>query len=283
MANSHGRRTEERVELEDLLFERDGGVAIITLNRPQRMNAMTQAMTSGMLRLVRELRDDPETKVIVLTATGRAFCTGADVGGFAARTGAAGGSAPPPEPPPIRLHHAEDSAQLVFPKCDKPIIGAINGFAVGAGFGLALAPDIRIASSEAKFAVVQTKRGRRPDGGLNFQLPRIVGMQKALELMWTGEMIDAQEALRLGLVLRVVPHDDLMKETLEFAHTIAKGPSIAQALAKRMVYKTMFPESEHIASVEMEYYTGLVVDKTEDFREGVRAFMEKREPVFKGQ
>lgn len=268
------------MELEDLLFEKDGDVGVITLNRPDRMNAMSGAMTQGMLGLVRELREDDDVKVIVLTGTGRAFCTGADVGGLAQRTGA-NGEAPPP--PNVRLPHPEEGAQVLFAKCDKPIIGAINGFAVGAGFGLALAPDIRIASSAAKFGVVQTQRGRRPDGGLNFQLPRIVGMQKALELMWTGELIDAQEALRLGLVLRVVEHDDLMKETLAFAHQIAKGPSVAQQLAKRMVYKTMFPENELIAAAEMEYYSGLVINATEDAKEGVRAFMEKREPVFKGR
>ncbi len=275
------------MELEDLLFEKDGDVAIITLNRPDRMNAMSPAMTKGMMNLVRELRDDDEVKVIVLTGTGRAFCTGADVGGLAARTGAnAGTEGAPAEPPPaprVRLPHPEESAQVVFGQCDLPIIGAINGFAVGAGFGLALAPDIRIASSEAKFAVVQTKRGRRPDGGLNYRLPRIVGVQKALELMWTGDMIDAEEALRLGLVLRVVPHDDLMKETLAFAHKIAVGPSVAQALGKRMVYKTMFPEGDNIAASEMEYYTGLVIDRTEDAKEGVRSFQEKRDPVFKGR
>ena len=269
------------MELEDLLFEKDGDVAVITLNRPDRMNAMSAGMTSGMLRLVRELREDDDVKVIVLTGSGRAFCTGADVGGLARTTGASG-DAPPP-PPSVRLPHPEDGAQVLFAKCDKPIIGAINGFAVGAGFGLAMAPDIRIASSGAKFGVVQTARGRRPDGGLNFQLPRIVGMQKALELMWTGEIIDAQEALRLGLVLRVVEHDDLMKETMAFAHQIAKGPSVAQQLAKRMVYKTMFPENELIAAAEMEYYSGLVINSTEDAKEGVRAFMEKREPVFKGR
>jgi 2-(1,2-epoxy-1,2-dihydrophenyl)acetyl-CoA isomerase len=271
------------VELEDLLFERDGDVGVITLNRPDRMNAMSAAMTQGMLNLVREWRHDPEVKVIVLTGAGRGFCVGADVGGLAARTGANGDADAPPPPREVRLPHPEDSAQLVFAQCDKPIIGAINGFAVGAGFGLALTPDIRFASSEAKFGVVQTKRGRRPDGGLNYRLPRIVGVQKALELMWTGDMIDAEEALRLGLVARVVPHEQLMEETLAFAHTIAKGPSVAQALAKRMVYKTMFPEGEHIASAEMEFYTGLIIDQTEDAKEGVRAFMEKREPVFKGR
>lgn len=267
-------------ELEDLLYERDGDVAVITLNRPDRMNAMSPAMTEGMLGLVRELRDDDEIKTIVLTGEGRGFCVGADVSRLSSRTGASGDA---PQPRPARIPHSEQGAAILFAQCEKPIIGAINGFAVGAGFGLALATDIRIASSDAKFGVVQTKRGRRPDGGLNFRLPRIVGMQKALELMWTGEVIDAEEALRIGLVLRVVEHDRLMEETLAFAHTVAKGPTIAQGLAKRMVYKSMYPEADLIAASEMEYYTGLLIDQTEDAKEGVRAFMEKREPEFKGR
>lgn len=265
-------------DLEDLRFTREGDVGVITLNRPDRMNAMSAAMTQGMMDLVREMRNDPTVKVIVLTGAGRAFCVGADVGGLAQRT--QGGDAPKPAP---RLPHPEEGAAVVFSQCEKPIIGAINGYAIGAGFGLALSPDIRFAASTAQFGVVQTKRGRRPDGGLNFRLPRIVGVQKALELMWTGDMFDAEEALRIGLVARVVPPERLMEETLEFAHKIAKGPSIAQAMAKRMVYKSVYPEGELIAASEMEYYTGLLIDQTEDAKEGVRAFMEKREPNFQGR
>ena len=268
------------MDLEDLLFERDGGVAVITLNRPAQMNAMSPAMTSGMLDLVRELRDDPEVKVIVLTGAGRGFCVGADVGRLASRTGA-DGETPPPRTP--RVPHPEEGAAVLFRQCEKPIIGAINGYAVGAGFGLALSTDIRIASADAKFGAVQAKRGRRPDGGLAFQLPRIVGMQKALELIWTGEMIDAAEAERIGLVLRVVEHDRLMEETLEFAQKIARGPTIAQSLAKRMAYKATYSEADQIAAAELEFYTGLLVDQTEDAKEGVRAFMEKRDPVFQGR
>lgn len=263
------------MELEDLLFTKEGNIGIVTLNRPEKLNALSPGISQGLPRLVRELRNDPEVKVVVLTGAGRAFCVGADVRALRVASDA-------PAAPSVRLPHSEDSWQMVFMQCDKPIIGAINGYAVGAGFGLALACDIRVASDKAIFGVAQTKRGRRPDGGLNFLLPRIVGVEKALELMWTGDFIEAEEARRIGLVGKVVPADDLMSETLALADRIAKGPSVAQALAKRMVYKTMYPESAQIAAAEMEFYTGLVIDMTQDAKEGARSFLEKREPVFKG-
>jgi len=266
------------MELQDLLFSKEGAVGVITLNNPARMNAMTPGMSEGLPRLVRELQDDPDIKVIVLTGAGRAFCSGANVGGLANRANREEGV-----PRAVRLPHPETSRQMAFVQCERPIIGAINGYAVGAGFGLALSCDIRIASENAQFFVAQTRMGIRPDGGLNFLLPRIVGVQKALELMWTADRINAEEALRIGLVAKVVPADDLMSVTMELAERIAKGPSVAQALAKRMVYKTMFPETALAAATEMEYYAGLVTDMTEDAKEGPRAFMEKREPVFKGR
>ena len=266
------------MELKDVLFSMDKAVGIITLNRPEQLNALSPDMTEGLVRLARELPEDPELKVIVLTGAGRAFCAGGNVTSIASRM----------EPtqlnsPPLRLPHPERNSQLAFTQCERPIIAAINGYAVGAGLGLALSCDIRVASEEAKFFVAQTKIGRRPDGGLNFLLPRVVGIEKALELMWTGDTIDAQEALRIGLVSRVVPAKELMPTVMELAERIAKGPTIAQMLAKRMVYKTMYPEDAQIASAEMEHYTGLVINMTEDAREGARSFLEKRAPVFKGR
>lgn len=271
-------KEEKTVELQDLLFSKEGAIGVITLNNPERMNALTPGISEGLPRLVRELQDDPEVKVIVLTGAGRAFCSGANVVGLASR--GEGGQA---DRPAIRLPHPEMNTHMAFVRYERPIIGAINGYAVGAGFGLALSCDIRIASENAQFFVAQTRMGRRPDGGLNFLLPRIVGTQKALELMWTADRVNAEEALRLGLVAKVVPADELMSATMELAERIASGPSVAQALAKRMVYKSMYPETAQIAAAEMEFYTGFVVDQTEDAKEGPRAFLEKREPVFKGR
>ena len=266
------------MELQDLLFSKERGVGVITLNRPEQLNALSPGMSEGLPRLLRELPADPEVKVIVLTGAGRAFCTGANVGSLASRVDQGQATRPA-----VKVPHPEQGWQLAFAQCARPVIGAINGYAVGAGFGLALCCDIRIASQEAKFFVAQTKRGRRPDGGLPFLLPRIVGVQKALELMWTADLVDAEEALRLGIVSKVVPADELMPTVMDLAERIAKGPTVAQSLAKRLVYKTMYPEGAQIAAAEMEYYTGLLVDMTEDAREGARSFIEKREPVFKGR
>lgn len=265
------------MELEDLLFTKEGNIGIVTLNRPDKLNALSAGISQGLPKLMRELRDDPGVKVVVLTGAGRAFCAGGDVRGFR------GATDEPEAPRTVRVPHSEDTWQVAFNHYERPIIGAINGYAIGAGFGLALSCDIRIASDKAIFGVAQTKRGRRPDGGLNFLLPRIVGVEKALELMWTGDFIDAAEAQKIGAVSRVVPADELMSAAMALAERIAQGPSIAQALAKRMVYKTMYPESAQIAAAEMEYYSGLLIDQTEDAREGARSFMEKREPVFKGR
>jgi 2-(1,2-epoxy-1,2-dihydrophenyl)acetyl-CoA isomerase len=271
-------RKEKAVELQDLLFSKEGSVGVITLNNPERMNALSPGISEGLPRLVNELQDDPEVKVIVVTGAGRAFCSGANVGGLAART-----SGEQTERPRVRLPHPETGYGRAFIQCEMPVIGAINGYAVGAGFGLALSCDIRIASENAQFFVAQTRMGRRPDGGLNFLLPRIVGVQTALQLMWTADRVNAEEALRLGLVSKVVPAEDLMASTMELAERIAKGPSVAQRLAKRMVYKSMYPEGDQIAASEMEFYSGMLVDMTEDAKEGPRAFLEKREPVFKGR
>lgn len=267
-------------ELQDLLLSRDNGIATITLNRPHQLNAISPAMTNGLVKLARELPEDPDLKVIVVTGAGRSFCAGGNVTSIASNVEANQSGRPSA---PLRLTHPENNYQIAFTQCERPIIAAINGYAVGLGMGLALACDIRVASEEAQFFVAQTNIGRRPDGGLNFLLPRVVGVEKALELMWTGDRIDAYEAYRIGLVSKVVPAKDLMTEVMDLADRIAKGPTIAQMLAKRMVYKTMYPEEAQIASAEMEHYTGYVINMTEDALEGVRAFREKRKPVFKGR
>jgi 2-(1,2-epoxy-1,2-dihydrophenyl)acetyl-CoA isomerase len=167
-------------------------------------------------------------------------------------------------------------------RMEKPVIAAVNGVAAGAGFGLAMACDIRIASENARFISAFVRRGLPVEWGLSHFLPRTVGLAKALEIMWTGEAIDAREAERIGLASKVVSPDDLMKETKGLATKLAKGPPIAIELIKRAVYTGL--ESNNLAAqLGYETYAAGVCVRTEDFGEGVKAFLEKREAVFKGR
>lgn len=263
------------MELQDLLFEKRNGVGIITLNRPDKLNALSPGISQGIPKLMAEIHDDPEIRVIVLTGAGRAFCAGGDVSSFPVGERSR-------QSTPWRRPHPEQGYHTAFRDADRPVIGAINGYAIGAGFGLALACDIRIASEEAKFGVFQTRRGLSPDGGLTFLLPRAVGIQKALEMAFTGEQIDAQEALRIGLVLRVVQPDRLMAETLELAEHIARGPALALAMGKRMFYKSMGYD-QYETALEMESFSQNRLFQTEDAAEGAKAFLERREAAFHGR
>jgi 2-(1,2-epoxy-1,2-dihydrophenyl)acetyl-CoA isomerase len=166
-------------------------------------------------------------------------------------------------------------------QCDKPIIGAINGVAVGAGLDFALACDVRIASDKARFAQLFVRRGLIPVAGGTYFLPRIVGLDRALLMTWTGDMIDAQEAERIGLVTMVVPHEELMIATMELAEKLAKGAPLAIQRSKRAIYDGLGTDLEealkHAGSVVQE------LNQTADHKEGARAFVEKREPVFRGE
>ncbi|MFC1862148.1 enoyl-CoA hydratase/isomerase family protein, partial [Chloroflexota bacterium] len=170
---------------------------------------------------------------------------------------------------------------LHFPKLDKPVIAAINGACVGGGFSMALACDIRIASETAKFGTLFIARGLVPDNGLTYSLPNIVGMSKALELMFTGELFNAAEALRLGIVIRVVPPDQLMPEARGLAAKIAEQPPVALELTKRLAYR--FKMEEVVRQIYLEYWAQRICWQTEDHKEAVRSFFEKRTPQFKGK
>jgi 2-(1,2-epoxy-1,2-dihydrophenyl)acetyl-CoA isomerase len=167
-------------------------------------------------------------------------------------------------------------------KLEKPVIGAINGVTAGGGFGIALACDLRIASDRAQFSQVFVRRGLVPDVGCTFFLPKLIGAEKALELVFTGDMIDARKALELGLVGRVVVHDDLMKETLGLAKRLASGPPIAMGLAKRAVYQGL-ESSDLPAHMELELSFNNLCFFTEDAKEGVQSFRERRPPKFRGR
>ena len=166
-------------------------------------------------------------------------------------------------------------------KCEKPIIAAVNGYAVGAGLDLAMACDIRIASDRARFAELYIRRGILPAEGGTYLLPRLVGIDRACQLIWTGDMIDAKEAERIGLVTTVVPHDDLEITTVELAEKLVKAAPLAIQRSKRAIYEGLNMDLEST----MKYIQSLMreIQQSEDYKEGSRAFLEKREPVFRGE
>jgi enoyl-CoA hydratase/carnithine racemase len=269
------------MDFEQILYEKANGVATITLNRPDRMNAFTNTMIREWAQAIEDARVDADVRVVILTGAGRGFCAGADLRGDSGLQNRAD------EGPPSaadRRNWLRDSVHYV-PRAvallDKPYIAAVNGAAVGAGMDMCSMADIRIASDAARFSMGYVKVGLVPGDGGCYYLPRIVGMAKALELMWTGEMVDAQEALRIGYVSRVVPADELLPATRELAERIAKGPAVAVQLAKRLAYRGQLQDVGE--ALESAGQAMAIVQSTEDAREGPRAFSEKREPQFRGR
>lgn len=263
----------------DILVEPRGPVTIVRLNRPDTLNALGGSMIIELTEYLTSLnRGEYETRAVVLTGEGRAFCAGGNVMSFpAAQSKEAAARQSMPWHPP----HARQSVTQVMRDCDVPIVAAINGYAVGAGWSLALGCDVRIAAEDAAFQVAQTKRGIVADVGLSYLLPRAVGTQRALELMFTGRRISAGEALKLGIVLETTPPDQLLERACAFAESIAEGPPLSHAAHKRLVYGI---EADDLARVEE--LTPLYVGKlfyTEDGREGVESFVERREPRFSGR
>ena len=264
------------MDFENMLLEKEDGIAILTLNRSDRLNAMTTKMWKDLPRIIDDISNDDETKVLIITAVGKGFCSGSDVEDrFQRRIGGE-----KLEMGRKELLEPVGYTAYTLRSLDKPTIAAVNGIAVGAGLSLSLLCDIRIASEKARFGAVWVRMGLIADLGSTYTLPRAVGTDKALELMATGEIIDAQEAERIGLVTRVVAHNDLMSKAKELASKMAKGPSAAIELMKRGVYKGI--QNDLLTQLDFESYAQKLCFKTEDHKEAVKAFRDKREPLFKG-
>lgn len=259
----------------DIVVEEHGAVALLKFNRPASLNAMGGVMMQEMAAYLGSLNSgDYRIRAVVLTGEGRAFCAGGDVKGFP-------GANPGAQRPPWRRPHPTSSPIAAIRHCDVPVIGAINGYAVGGGFGLALATDFRICAEDAIFQVAQVRRGLTADVGLPFLLQSTVGTQRALELICTARRVNAQEALALGIALEVVPPEKLVDRAMEIAETVAKGPPLGLSAGKRLVY---LPSMDGLYRVEE--MTNMFIGKlfeTEDGIEGARSFLERREPVFKGR
>ncbi|WP_156725041.1 enoyl-CoA hydratase/isomerase family protein [Streptomyces apocyni] len=255
----------------------DNGVSWITLNRPEAMNALTWDQREHLIALLSAASADPAIRAVVLTATGKGFCAGADLRG-----------AQPPTPtervPGDVARTIRQGAQRLIAAvldCEKPVIAAVNGTAAGIGAHLAFACDLVIAAEQAKFIEVFVRRGLVPDGGGAYLLPRLIGPQRTKELMFFGDSVPAAEAERLGLVNRVVPDADLAKTAHEWAERLAQGPTRAIAMTKHLVNASL--ESDRATAFAAEASAQEINMTTRDANEGVASFVERRTPGYHGR
>jgi enoyl-CoA hydratase/carnithine racemase len=260
---------------EFVLLEKEDHVATLTLNRPEKLNAFGGNMRQEILGALEEACRDRDVRAIVITGAGKAFCAGGDVNEFVSGTSQIVAKEATTERPTMSR-----IVQLIN-TVEKPVIASVNGAAAGGGCNLALACDIRIASERAKFSESFTRRGVHPDWGGIYFLPRLVGYAKAAELIFTGDVIDALEALRIGLVNRVVPHEQLGSATREVARRIVRNAPLPIALAKRGLQN--YYKMDLAQALDYEAFTIGICVNTEDRVEGFKAFLEKREPNFRGK
>jgi 2-(1,2-epoxy-1,2-dihydrophenyl)acetyl-CoA isomerase len=256
-----------------ILVDRSDGVATVTLNRPERKNAIDNAMWRELQRILREIGEHPTDRAVVLTGAGDAFCSGTGLG-----------------PKDIEEYHREPGvvllrrigeAALALHMLPQPTIAKVNGVAVGAGCNLALGCDLIVASETAAFSEIFSRRGLAIDSAGSWLLPRLIGLHRAKELAFFGDRISAQQALEMGLVNRVVPHDHLDAVVDEWAHRLAAGPTIALSLTKRMLNNSL--SGSITDALEDEARSQHVTMSTEDVAEGLQAFVEKRPPTFRGR
>ena len=276
---------------DDVLYDlREGGIAWITLNRPESLNAMGGNLMPMLADYLQKATWDRQVRCVVLTGAGRAFCAGGDVKGMAAGQDAIGPAAPANGAPAsagsamvwgvegLRLSQRQTS--YVLHTMPKPTIAMVNGHAVGAGFSLALACDVRIASDKAKVGTIFRNVGFSGDFGGSWFLQRLVGSGKAREMYFSGEILDAAQALEAGVVNRVVEHDRLEEETMNFARHLASGPSLAFARMKENLNRGA--TSDLLTALDMEALNMRLSGMTNDHREAAKAFVEKRAPTFNG-
>ena len=268
------------MDYEAILYDVSERVATITLNRPERMNAFSGPLLEEWEHALRRSAEDDCVRAVIVTGAGLAFSAGADLQATGAddrvlmadkNAGERRNSLR------YTVHRVPQAVQYL----DKPYIAAVNGAAVGAGMDMASMADIRIASDQARFGMSYVNVGLVPGDGGAWLLPRLVGVQQALELIWSGELFNAAKALEIGYVTKVVPHDTLMDEARAYALRLADGPPVAIQLAKRLVYRALnqtFQEALETAQAAMT-----IVQSTEDSKEGPKAFREKRKAVFEGR
>ena len=266
----------------DLLEQLDGNVLTITLNRPDTGNAVTSDQRVRMREMLEAASGDLRVRAIVLTATGRHFCTGADLRAQPTAVVERPEGAPERAVGDIARNIKNNAQRLITAMldCEKPIICAVNGTAAGMGAHMVFASDLIIAADTAKFIEVFTRRGIIPDAAGAYLLPRIIGLPKAKELMFFADDLSAADAERLGLVNKVVPADDLAKEAQAWAERLATGPTKAIGITKWLLNRSL--DSDRTGALEDEALGQEIINRTEDAAEGVAAFVERRDVRFKG-
>ena len=258
-----------------IVVERDGPVGWIRINRPERLNALAGTMREELADALETFEADPDIRCVVITGTGRAFCTGGDVSVMARLLDSG------EEAAFDALVRAGARVVEIIDRMNKPVIASVQGYAAGYGMSLAMACDLTICADDARFALAYVRIGTSPDGTGTYMLPRIVGLKKAMEFALLGDDCDAQAAASFGLVNFVVPRAELEAETLKLARRLASGPTHALANVKRLIHASLDTAYEAQLQQEAEAFASNVA--TEDFREGVSAFAEKRKPKFKGR
>ncbi|MBI2918064.1 MAG: enoyl-CoA hydratase/isomerase family protein [Chloroflexi bacterium] len=261
---------------ETILLEKDSGIAWVTLNRPQALNAVNEAMGHEYIEVMEELSKDNDVRVVVVRAAGKAFCAGADVNAFMALVEARERGEPGVLHPDFRRR-----VPIIMRNMPQPTIAAVQGNVLGLGFTIALNCDMRIAAEDARFGTGHVRLGLCPECGSTYLLPRLIGLPRAMELALTGRVIGAQEAYEIGMLNRVVALDKLPEATLELARGIAAAPPLAVPVIKRLVHSGL--NTELAAQVEFEATSIAGLFQTRDHSEAVRAFFQKRPAVFTGR
>ncbi|MBT2483032.1 enoyl-CoA hydratase/isomerase family protein [Streptomyces sp. ISL-94] len=265
---------------DEVLHRTDSGVAWITLNRPDAMNAVTWDQRERVIALLADASADPAVRAVVITATGKGFCAGADLRGAPPAQGSSGGERVAGDVARMIRLGAQRLITAVL-DCEKPVIAAVNGTAAGIGAHLALACDLVIAAETARFIEVFVRRGLVPDGGGAYLLPRLLGPQKAKELMFFGDAVPAAEAERLGLVNKVVPAEELEQTARAWAERLAQGPTRAIAMTKQLVNASL--DGDRAAALAAEATAQEINMTTADANEGVASFVERRTPKYLGK
>ena len=272
---------------EAILYETRGAVAIITLNRPERLNAIGQAVREEVHAAVEEAHRDDAVRAAIITGAGKGFCSGADLSGAVTRMAA--GGAPGAAAPAATGAMGEKLDEMGwvgrwakrFAHFDKPLIAAVNGVAAGAGMSMALACDVRVGSTAARFKTVFVERNLSPDSGMSYFLPRIVGYSRAADLVFSSRAVNADEAYRIGLLDRVVEPEALIEESVKLAEEMAQWPPLAVRMAKRVLQHNQDAELDDALRYET-VALGHARRATNDTRESIAAFAEKRKGVYTG-